>query len=116
MSDLEEAIRAASELRALLREAHGTIKDLRREVKEARGAIDADLKRAPQEVGDLVAGIGGMCSDLLADWAERLGKKCPLTMMCPGCGIILAVLSGDGEECRCSGCGKRFRTQSFVAG
>ncbi len=115
MNDLEAAIQAAAELRALLRDAHGTIKDLRREVKEARAAIDADLKRAPQEVGDLMAGIGSMCNQLLADWAERLGQKCPLTMMCPGCGIILAVLSGEGQECRCAGCGKRFRTQSFAA-
>lgn len=108
--DPDPAREAGELLRELLREAHGVIKDLRRELKEAK-VITADLAaRHRADLESIAVQTGELVNQNLGEWVTSLATKCPLAMMCPSCGMALAVLATEGEPCKCPNCGKRFTT------
>jgi translation initiation factor 2 beta subunit (eIF-2beta)/eIF-5 len=107
-STIDDLIAATAQAREVIRELHGATKDLRRELKEAQGAITGartaaldDIQRsgiaAAEDVGKLV-------HDILDEWL----KKITAFVQCPECGLVQAILTGDGRRCECATCGHHF--------
>jgi hypothetical protein len=103
------------ELRDLLREAHGTIKDLRRELKEAQAAIAEARTSATEDIQrsgiDAAEDIGKLVHDVLDGWL----KKITAFVQCPECGLVQAILTDDGRRCECATCGHRFPRSALLA-
>lgn len=98
----------AAELRALLRQAHETIKDLRRETREARSLASATRSDVEAEYRTLLGEACHALGEELRNWLKYATDRCPLAIACPGCGQMLAVLYEPGKPIVCNACGKRI--------
>jgi hypothetical protein len=106
----------ASQLRDLLREAHGAIKDLRSELRESHRLFDAVMrsraeffKRVEEEVVRerelLLAAVGVRQAELM----KAIGELLPVNISCPVCHAVstfsVDVLASGKQKLPCKKCG-----------
>lgn len=66
-----------------------------------------DLARLARDIADQTV----TCHE---EWLTRVTAKCPISMLCLGCGELLALVTAGVEPCVCATCGKRFAVRSAL--
>ena len=119
VTSVDALIEATIQAREVIRQAHEATKDLRQVIKEVRqmqATITTDAAQAiingcaamVQTVTEAQCEAMDQLKDAYEGMLARMGDGMPITMLCPSCGQLLAMLIKSGARQRCPRCQAEF--------